>query len=79
MAHFKILMDPRHHVACVFGVLFFHVSLQVVPETLLVKLFHRHRGGIFDLHVDEVQELQGQPFYSKRKDTDILKGTVAPD
>jgi hypothetical protein len=39
------------------------VSVQVVPETLLMELFHSHRGGIFDLHVDEVQKLQGQQLW----------------
>ncbi len=64
MADFEILMDAHHHVGGVpLGVFLVHVSVQVVPETLLMELFHSHRGGIFDLHVDEVQKLQGQQLW----------------
>ncbi len=57
VADSEVLMDALHHVAGVppLGVLLLYVSLQVVPQTLLMELFHHHRGGIFNLHVDEVQ------------------------
>jgi len=56
VADSEVLMDALHHVTQVrLGVLLLHVSLQVVPQTLLVELTHHHRGGIFNLHVDEVQ------------------------
>ena len=67
VADLELFVDEADQLAVALVVPVFQVSLEVVPQTLLLQpLVPVRRGGVFNPHVDEVQQLKRQEFCTQK-------------